>query len=159
MVGAGIDVAVRFGTPRDSSAVVRKLAEVPRLLVAAPSYVRATGAPAAPDDLREFAILIGPAGRRREAWTFRRDDETVSVRVESRLSFSENDGAIAAAVAGLGITSTGLWGCRAELSDGRLVRLLPDWGLGAVGVYAQFAAGRAAKPSACAIIGHLKQDL
>ena len=159
LVGAGIDVAVRFGEPPESSVVARKLAEAPRLLVAAPSYVRVAGAPANPTDLARSAILIGPAGRRRGAWTFSRDGETVSAQVESRLMFSETEGAIAAAVAGLGITSTGLWGCRTELSDGRLVQILPDWNLGSVELFAVFAAGRAAKPSARAIIDHLRRHV
>lgn len=50
--------------------------------------------------------------------------------------------------AGLGVVSTGLWGCRAELVNGTLVRLLKDWKMEAVEAYAVFPAGRAAKLSA-----------
>jgi hypothetical protein len=35
--------------------------------------------------------------------------------------------------------------CRAELTDGRLVPVLPEWKLPAVDVHAVFAAGRLAK--------------
>jgi len=55
---------------------------------------------------------------------FEREGRTVSLRVKGRLTFTVNEGATAAAVAGLGIVSTGLWGCRAELASGTLVRIL-----------------------------------
>lgn len=52
-------------------------------------------------------------------------------------------GATAAAVAGLGIISTGLIGCRAELASSALVRVLPDWHGSASEIHAVFpAAGR-----------------
>ena len=41
--------------------------------------------------------------------------------VEERLNITSNEGAIAAAVANLGIVSTVLWGCRAGLERGTLV--------------------------------------
>jgi len=50
-----------------------------------------------------------------------RQSKIDTVRIDSRLSFSDNECVTATAVAGLGITSTGLWGCRAELADGKLL--------------------------------------
>ena len=158
-VGAGVDVAIRFGAPRDSTAVARKLAEAPRVLIAAPAFIDVAGQPVTPYELNRFSILAGPAGRHQDAWTFRRGPETVTVRVEGRLVLSDNESATAAAVAGLGITSGSLWGCRAEIAEGSLIRLLPDWHLGSVEVHALFAAGRAAKPSARVIVDHLRERL
>jgi len=51
---------------------------------------------------------------------------------------SSNEGAIAAAVANLEIVSTALWGCRAELESGALVRVLGDWEMESVEVNAVF---------------------
>ena len=52
-----------------------------------------------------------------------------SIRVDGRLKITVNEGTTTAAVAGMGIVNTGLWGCRGELEDGRLIRLLTDWDL------------------------------
>jgi DNA-binding transcriptional LysR family regulator len=41
-----------------------------------------------------------------------------------------------------------LGACLKELGDGTLVRVLPDWDMGAIELHAVFAAGRAAKPAA-----------
>ncbi len=78
--------------------------------------------------LAKHAVIIGPPGTTPGAWTFERDGRTVSVRVKGRVTASVNEGATAAAVAGLGVVSTGLWGWRAELASGALVRILEDWG-------------------------------
>jgi DNA-binding transcriptional LysR family regulator len=79
----------------------------------------------------------------------------VSVRVEGRLHASVNEGATAAAVAGLGILSTGIWGCRNELETGTLVQILKDWQMGTSELHAVFPAGRAAKPSARQFVEYL----
>jgi DNA-binding transcriptional LysR family regulator len=64
------------------------------------------------------------------------------------LTTNSNEGAVAAAVAGLGLVSTGYWDCRQELQDGRLAPVLPDWRQEPVELNAVYAAGRAAKPGA-----------
>ena len=79
----------------------------------------------------------------------------MSVRVQGRLTTSVNYAAVAAAVAGLGILSIGLWNCRVELASGALVQVLPDWQLKPIELHAVFAAGRAAKPSARAFADYL----
>jgi DNA-binding transcriptional LysR family regulator len=56
--------------------------------------------------------------------------------------------AAAAAVAGLGILSTGALSVMSELEAGRLVRVLPDWEMGSAAINVVLPAGRAAKPSA-----------
>ena len=81
------------------------------------------------------------------------------MRVRGRLTASVNEGSIAAAVAGLGIASTGGLGCRAELASGTLVRVLADWQMAPVDVHAVFPAGRAAKPAARALAEHLASVL
>jgi DNA-binding transcriptional LysR family regulator len=45
MTDEQIDIAVRIGQPRDSSAIMRKLAENRRILVAAPAYLEHTADP------------------------------------------------------------------------------------------------------------------
>ena len=63
--------------------------------------------------------------------------------------------ATAAAVAGLGIVSTGLWNCRPELASGALVQVLADWQMSPIELHALFAAGRVATPSVRAFADYL----
>jgi DNA-binding transcriptional LysR family regulator len=155
LVGESIDVALRFGTLADSSATARLIGVSPRVVVAAPSYLQRAGTPRSPGQLAGHAMIVGPSRPGQPAWTFERDGRSHAVRVESRLKITTHEAAIVAAVAGLGIVSTALWGCREELAAGALERVLPEWDTGSVEVHAVFPAGRAAKPAARAFADHV----
>lgn len=155
LVADGVDVALRLGPLPDSSLVARKLAQAPRLLVASPAYLERRGRPRNPGDLAAHAVIVGPRGSGPNAWTFTKDGRRTSVRVEARLTTAANEGAIAGAVAGLGITLTSLWGCRAELERGDLAQVMADWTMEPVELHALLPAGRAASSAARAFIHYL----
>ena len=135
--------------------VSRKLAEAPRLLAASPSYLERRERPRDPADLAAHALILGPGGAGPDAWTFIKSGRRVSIRVEGRLTSAANEGAVAAATAGLGITVTSLWACRDELERGVLERVMEDWTMDPVEVHAVFPAGRAASPAGRAFIDYL----
>ncbi len=158
LVTEGVDVALRFGPPGNATAMARKIATTRRVLVASPTYLKRAGAPASPADLANHALIVGPTGQALEGWTFEKDGRTLSIRVEGRITTNANEGAVAAAMAGLGICSTGEWGSRAERDSGALVEVLTDWKMENVEINAVFPAGRAAKPSARAFAEYLAQS-
>jgi DNA-binding transcriptional LysR family regulator len=153
LISEGVDVAFRFGRLGDSTATARRLGSTQRVLVASPAYLRRTGRPKVPADLNSHAIILGPMASDR--WSFEKDGRQVSLHVEGRVVVSANEAAVAAAVAGLGIASTGIIAARKELADRALVRVLPEWDMGSVEVHAVFPSGRAAKPAARALAEHM----
>lgn len=159
LVQESVDIALRFGALSESSAIARKLGTSRRVIVAAPDYLDRAGTPSHPSELPGHALILGPGGMQPDGWSFRRQGKTTSVRPDPRLQVSVNEAATAAAVAGLGILSTGMWGCRSELANGTLVRLFADWDMADVEVHALFADGRAVKPSARAFADHLVRGL
>jgi DNA-binding transcriptional LysR family regulator len=159
LVADAIDVAIRIGHLPDSAAVARRIGFSHRLLAASPTYLRKAGTPKAPDDLLAHALVVGPASLGPEAWALRKDGKATSVRVMGRVTVTAMEAAIAAAVAGLGIVSTGHLSCRAELASGALARVLPDWEMGRAEVSAILPAGRAAKRAARAFVEFLVAEL
>jgi DNA-binding transcriptional LysR family regulator len=159
LVAESVDVALRWGELTDSSATARRLGVSPRVLAASPAYLARAGSPDTPESLANHEVIISPLGVGLGWWAFERDGRTTSVRVQGRLTTSVNQGAIAAAVAGLGILAIGLWNCRAELASGALVQVLPDRQLKPIELHAVFAAGRAVKPSARAFADYLASAL
>lgn len=157
LVTDGVDVAFRFGTLADSTAVARKLARWTRVLAASPDYLRDAPPLAVPADLAAHALIVGPQGFRE--WVFTRDGTEASIRVEGRLKIPVFEGALAAAVAGMGIVLTSLGASGREIENGSLVRVLPDWDMGTVDLHALLPAGRAAKPSARALVTYLADAL
>jgi DNA-binding transcriptional LysR family regulator len=158
LVSEGVDVALRFGPLQDSSAMAKRIGSTPRIIAAAPGYLKRAGTPQVPADLANHSVIVGPsiAGH---VWSFRHEGTAFSVRVDGRLSVSVNEVSTVAAVAEMGIISMSLAGCAQEIEDGTLVRLLPEWDMGTFEVNAVFAAGRAAKPSARAFADFLIDEL
>lgn len=159
LVSESVDVALRFGTLPDSTAIAKRLGSSARVLVASPAYLRRAGEPTTPADLPSHSIIVGPIGSTLLGWSFEQDGRVTSIRVQARITVNVNEAATAAAVAGLGIASTGTWGCRKELKNGELVRVLSGWTMDPVEVNAVFAAGRAAKPAARAFADFLEKSL
>ncbi|GLS77548.1 DNA-binding transcriptional LysR family regulator [Oharaeibacter diazotrophicus] len=143
LAAEGVDVALRLGPLGDSTLIARRIAAAERIVVAAPAHLRRAGVPATPAALADHPLIAGPGAGQAPVWTFVRGAESVAVRWSGRIRVDANDAATAAAVAGLGVAVMSAWGCRREIEDGRLVRVLSDWTLGEVPLSALFPAGRA----------------
>jgi DNA-binding transcriptional LysR family regulator len=125
----GVDVAVRFGPPDESSLIVRKLLETRILTVAAPAYLEKHGEPRSPHDLvhHEALLFRDPQTGLPFPWEFQRSGEVSEVKVSSRLVMDDPSVAIAACVAGQGIFQSLAIGLAPFLSRGELVQVLPEW--------------------------------
>lgn len=100
----GVDVAVRIGELPDSSLQAIKVGRVRQVLVASPAYLQQHGTPAHPADLAQH-VLVARGGAPAEVdWQFDDAGKPLHQRLRARIRTSSNDSAIAAAVAGFGIT-------------------------------------------------------
>jgi len=126
---AGVDVAVRFGPPDESSLIVRKLLETRVLTVAAPAYLEKYGEPQSPQDLvhHEALLFRDPQTGLPFPWEFRRGGEVEDVKVSGRLVLDDPSVAIAACLAGQGIFQSLAVGMAPLLSRGELIQILPEW--------------------------------
>lgn len=154
-----IDIAIRSGELDQSSGMARLIGMNQRMLVAAPAYCERAGIPKTPPDLSRHRLISGPAGSSAGAWTFCRAGQTVSVDVQPAYTTNVSELSIAAAVAGLGIVSTGFLACRHELDNGQLVEILPDWSMSKLPIHVIIPSGRSAKGSARALADYLETEL
>ena len=155
----GLDVAFRFGALADSTATAQLLDICPRLILASPDYLQRVGSPLTPDNLSRHKLIAGPAVNQYGSWLFEQNGRRQAVRIDGPLSTTSNEAAVAAAVMGMGIVLTLLWGCRRELENQALVQLLADWKTESVELHAVFPAGRAAKAAARAFVEHMRNRL
>jgi DNA-binding transcriptional LysR family regulator len=125
----GVDVAVRFGPPDESSLIVRKLLETRILTVAAPAYLEKHGEPRSPHDLvhHEALLFRDPQTGLPFPWEFHRCEEVSEVKVSGRLVMDDPSVAIATCLAGQGIFQSLAIGLAPFLSRGELVQILPEW--------------------------------
>jgi DNA-binding transcriptional LysR family regulator len=159
LVRDAVEVAIRLGRLVDSTATAKLIATIPRVVVASPEYLARHGVPPTPDALAQHRIVGGTAAAVPTAWRFERGGQESLIPLEPHFSTNENEGAIAAAVAGFGITSTSGWACRRELQDGSLVRLFREWNMVGIPVHAYFPMGPATRAAARAAIDHLIAEL
>jgi DNA-binding transcriptional LysR family regulator len=154
LVTDGVDVAFRLGRLADSSLHARKLAQSPRVLVAAPAYLRTAGEVKHPSELAARCMIVGP-GPTPNILEFARDGQVVSIVVEGKVSCSNNEGATALACAGLGVNVTSAWGVGRELDQGSLVRILEDWRLPPIDLHAVYPPGRNVSAAARALVDYI----
>jgi DNA-binding transcriptional LysR family regulator len=129
LVSEGVDLAIRFGQPRFSSLVSRKLIEAPVLTVASPSYIERYGKPGHPSDLRRHRCLLftDPHTGKPYDWEFVRGAETIKVPTSGPLIFSDPKSMIDECLAGAGIAQLIGWGTGELLGSGDLIDLFPAW--------------------------------
>lgn len=143
MVEGRIDMAIRIGEPRDSAAVMRKLADNHRILVAAPDYLARRGRPKTPADLDGHDLLRFGEGV--EPWRLEGPGGTTAdIDARPRLRADNGDVVHAWALAGHGIMLKSAIDVAADLRDGVLERVLADWRSSLAPVYALLPGGRQA---------------
>jgi len=130
LVGEGFDIAVRFGTPPESSLVARKLAETRTITVAAGAYLEKHATPLNPNDLVQHECILvrnSQTGQLMRDWQYRRNKKTLTISVHGRLVVNEAATLLGACLAGAGIARMKAIGISRQLAAGELVELLPDW--------------------------------
>lgn len=129
LVAEGIDLAIRFGQPRLSTLVSRKLIEAPILTVASPAYIERHGRPDHPSDLTTHRCLqfLDPYTGRPFDWEFVRGGETIEVATSGPLTFTDPKSMLEECVAGTGIAQVIGWGVGQLLAKGELIDLFQDW--------------------------------
>ncbi|KFA92399.1 LysR family transcriptional regulator [Archangium violaceum] len=153
----GFDLAVRAGRLADSSLIARKLGNVERVVVAAPSYLQERGVPKSPKDLERHDCLVFGAGMEGNAWTLHSGNKSVQVSVRARLVVNEPDMLRAVAVAGAGIALVPTQPSDTDLTTGRLRRLLPDWSSSGAPVHAVYPSTRHHSPKVMAFVDFLRE--
>ena len=137
-----IDMAIRYGSLQDSTLSARKLAEGPRILVAAPSYLAQFGTPKSLQDLSKHQCLtLHLSNAPTVIWQIHHRAEVQALNIESPLC---GDGYLARrwAIAGMGIAFKALFDVIDDLEANRLVQVLPDYTGGQIAIHAVFPSRR-----------------
>lgn len=130
LVEQGLDLAIRTRrVESDSSLTIRKLAEVDRVMVAAPGYVAQHGSPAHPGEIAGHDLLLYSLSDDWERLPLTRGAESVVVPVTGAMVANDGQLLVDAALRGMGITVQPVYIVHEDLKAGRLVRVLPDWAL------------------------------
>lgn len=128
LTAEGIDVALRLANFTDSSFILRKVADVDRVLCAAPSYLDKAGVPRTLDDLEKHScLLLRFPGSRQFKWPLKdASGKLVHVVVGARIDADDGELLTDWALAGQGIVLKPIFEVAEHLATGKLVPLMLD---------------------------------
>jgi DNA-binding transcriptional LysR family regulator len=134
LVKEGVDLAIRAAAPPDrASLVARELAVYNRIVCAAPSFLARHGTIDSLEALAKAPCVLHACGR--AVWDFETPEGRKSITVDGPLRTNDVVITREAILAGVGVAWLPDYVIAQELSDGRLVRLLPDAKLPPIRVY------------------------
>ncbi|CAB5711467.1 D-malate degradation protein R [Delftia tsuruhatensis] len=131
-IAEGIDCAVQVGAVVDPSVIALRVAEVPRIAVAAPQLLGQGAIPRHPRELQALPWLALRTFYQRELELYRADaarqpSESWRLQFDPRMSTDSLYALRNAALGGLGAALVSAWIVREDLAAGRLVQLAPGW--------------------------------
>ena len=155
IIDEGIDLAVRFGTLKDSSLVARKLMDMRLVVIASPAYLAKHGQPDHPSALASHNCLLQLTSVTPSTWTFEIDDEAISVRVDGSFRANSPRAVAYMAAGGLGIGRCPYYTAKPFLERDTLQVLFAEEEVNATTLYAVYPPNRHLTARIRALIEHL----
>jgi DNA-binding transcriptional LysR family regulator len=142
LIAQGLDIAIHNGPLTDSSLIMRKIASVPVIAVAAPSYLERKGTPTDLTHLEQHdCIVFAPHGDP-FPWKFTTAGRDIRIKPKGRFRTHDAEQIRAAVLAGLGVAQTPGWLFTAEVASGRVVRLLREYEPDVIAISAVYPGSR-----------------
>ncbi|MDP5253268.1 MULTISPECIES: LysR family transcriptional regulator [unclassified Vibrio] len=135
----GIDIAFRLTDKPDEHLVMKEVCQTHLVLCASPEYLAKQGVPTHPEQLVDHDCLYLAENDRDNLWHFWKEDKLHSVSVAGRFAVNHSQIRLKGVQEHLGIGIFHDFVVRDALSQGQLIRVLPDWTLqssyhGAIGL-------------------------
>lgn len=123
-----IDLAIRYGSPTDSSLYGFKICNVPRVICATPQYLADNGIPEHPNELtRHNTLLYQLHDIIHDVWEFSHDSELIKVKVQGNRASNDADLVRRWCVNGRGIAAKSILDMSHDLLHERLLSILSDF--------------------------------
>lgn len=152
MVDEGVDIAIRIGELPDSSLQAIRVGRVRRVICAAPDYLARHGTPQTPDELTAHTIVSASGVTPTPEWRLVENGAPKVVKLQPRMTTTTNDSAVAAAVAGFGLTRLLSYQVAEHVREGRLQIVLSEFETAPLPVHLVHREGRHASQKARAFL-------
>lgn len=154
LIEEDLQLAVRIGPLPNSGLLMRKVGEVRRILVAAPSYLASCSPLRRPADIAAHETIASVAANQTLTWRFGGPRSGSAVVLTPRLIVNEVESVLIAARAGRGLARVLSYQAADDLVAGTLVRLLPEFEPPPLPVQIVVPGGRQPSPRVRAFIDH-----
>ncbi|QLG93849.1 LysR family transcriptional regulator [Pseudomonas yamanorum] len=130
LVHEGVDCVIRFGTPHNSSLVVKPLGRAVLINCASPGYLAKFGIPKHPDDLVNGHMSVGytsGVSGHESAWEYLLDGVEQARQLPSNIVVNNAENYIACCCAGLGLIQVPLFDVQHLIGSGELLEVMPKY--------------------------------
>jgi DNA-binding transcriptional LysR family regulator len=143
LVASQVDLAIRLGWLTDSSNPARRLGTFEQYLVCSAEFARRLPPHLDPAAIEALPWVANDALKQPLRWQFSRGEtEKATLEVRAAVRADKTAAAHACVLAGAGLSVFPDFMTVSDLATGRLVRLLPDWGLPSGGIFAVYPSAR-----------------
>ena len=158
LYGYPVDLALRYGEPRDSSLIAIPISTKNRILLcASPEYIKRHGAPSSPDQLKNHNCLCqGLSETLHDRWPLESHPQSVAVLGDRRCK--DGDVTRRWAIEGQGLALKALLDVAPDIQAGRLIEVDIGWGHIEFPLYLLCAERRLLSPMVQAMAKHLKKE-
>lgn len=162
LIEEGIDVAIVLAAQLpDSGYVSQRIGQSYSVLCASPDYIARQGVPSTPQGLRDHECLrlINPSNVT-DHWEFHGDDDVQRINLgPSAFQVNMGDAMIDAIESGMGVGALPVFSAQKGIDSGSLVRLLPQYRLQCLNVYAVYTNRRYLDAKIKVLISQLRSVL
>ncbi len=137
LIGQGIDIAIRSGPLRSSELKSIRLYETRRVIVASQQYVAAFGTPNQPEDLTDHNWVM--YSRVPETLRLAQGDQERKIPVSGSVQVDSATARLQFLRDGHGMAVVPFSDVADDIENGDLMRILPDWNLPDLSVYAVYS--------------------
>lgn len=159
LIRDGFDLAIRGSDSlQDSSLVAKRLASMPHVVCAAPSYFEKRGKPQQPADLHQHTCVRFSLSGHADAWEFSKDGRSERVAVRAPYSVSSSIAVRDALREGFGLSLIPFAYVEDDLKAGRLQTALEDWSTVETTLYAVYPSRQHLAPRVRAFVDFLVEE-
>jgi len=160
-VKEGFDCGILIGAPVDRGVVGKKIADLPRRMVAAPGFLEKHGVPKGPEDLGALPWLgfLQPHFFTRDRVDLERDGENCRLKLAPTMLLDTVTAVREAVIEGAGFTVLPEWMAIADLTEGRLVELIPEWRVSPAELHLAHSAQGELSQRVVRLVAYLEEEL
>ncbi|WP_201777800.1 LysR family transcriptional regulator [Thalassomonas actiniarum] len=138
LIDEGFDLVIRIGELEDSRLIAKRLGKVSRKIYASPDYVKRHGEVKEIEQLKQKDFLLMTNVQNNGRFLLASREEQQEFKVAAKMLVDDFLMLKQMATEGLGVAIIPDYMCQQELADGKLLQLMPAWGMPDVDVYALY---------------------
>jgi DNA-binding transcriptional LysR family regulator len=159
MAEDGVDLALRVGPIPDQNVIVRRLAQLDRVVVASPAYWGAHGTPQHPRDLAAHRTLNVNRAGEPARWSFVERGKSLEVALQPYVDVNDVGPLTTLALLDLGVAYLARPSVQHLLDSGALVSALDDFVPHDFWVFAAYMQRRHNSAALMALLAHLESEM